>query len=169
MDCYICYGSFLIIFSESSRLFVYSSHLGTPYLIVHDDLSHLAMKDGSIFLVMLSPNITNSNFLLQDCFLCNKFAGVSSSCFIFPFFPTVSHGFPLSWNYSKVFKISLIFWSTTLSAFTCFFIFSSCSFISLANVSFSSFIFSVIFICSFSILLLKSFCVLDYWVIISLL
>ena len=65
------------------------------------------MKDGFIFLVMLSPNINNSNFLLPGCFLSNSFVGVSSQCIIFPFFPTVSHGFLLSLNGSKVFKISL--------------------------------------------------------------
>ena len=92
-----------------------------------NDFSHLALKDGSILLVMLSPNITNSNFLLRGCFLCNSFARVSSSWNIFPFFPTVSHGFPLSWNDSKVFKISLFFWSAALSEFSCFFVFSSCS------------------------------------------
>ena len=92
-----------------------------------NDLLHLAMKDGSILLVMLSPNITNSKFLLRGCFLCSSFVGVSSSCIIFLFFPTVSHGFPLSWNDSKVFKISLFFWSTALSEFSCFFVFSSCS------------------------------------------
>ena len=41
--------------------------------------------------------------------------------------------------------------------------------ISLANGSFSSFVSSIIFICSFSILLLKSSCALDCWVTISLL
>ena len=41
--------------------------------------------------------------------------------------------------------------------------------ISLANVSFSSFFSSVIFICSFSVLLLKFFCALDCWVTVSLL
>ena len=42
--------------------------------------------------------------------------------------------------------------------------------ISLANVSFSSFISSVIFVCLFfSLLLFKSFCTLDCWVTISLL
>ena len=81
-------------------------------------LSHFAMKDGSILLMMLSPNTTNSNFLLRNCFLWNEFAGVSSSCIIFHFLPTVSHWFPLSWNDSKVFNISLSFWSTALSEFS---------------------------------------------------
>ena len=58
---------------------------------------------------MLSPNMTNWNLLLLGCFLSNSFTGVSSSYIIFPFFPTVSHGFLLFWNNSKVFKIPLIF------------------------------------------------------------
>ena len=53
--------------------------------------------------LLCSSNITNSNFLLCGYFLCNSFAAVSSSCTIFPSFPTVSHGFPLSWKGVKNF------------------------------------------------------------------
>ena len=95
----------------------------------HPELNSSMLMNGHNLLwrmnLLYSSNTANANFLLCGCFLCNSFTAVSLSGTISPSFPTVSHGFPLSWNDSKVLKISLISLSTALSEFSCFFIFSS--------------------------------------------